>query len=231
MGTDLNDKRLFYNTIADDFDSIMDMYDTRKRLRIIFDDMLSERLNGKRILDAGCGTGWFSKEAHLRGGDVVSLDIGFNLLKKVREKCDTKGIAGDLLALPFKDGTFDIVISSEAIEHTEEPQLALRELVRVLKPDGTLAITTPNWIWHWAVVMGNALGMRRYQGNENWCGWWELKSWCAENNLVIKSIYGFHLFPFIFSFTHRMLDYLDRFGKVLGPIMLNIALKGEKKIE
>ncbi len=51
-------KRYFYDTIADDFDSIMDMYDTRKRLRIIFDEMLPDRLNGKRIPDAGCGTGW-----------------------------------------------------------------------------------------------------------------------------------------------------------------------------
>ncbi len=51
-------KRYFYDTIADDFDSIMDMYDTRKRLKIIFGDLLPERLNGKRILNADCGTGW-----------------------------------------------------------------------------------------------------------------------------------------------------------------------------
>jgi len=83
------EKSYFYNTFADQFDSKMNMYDTNKRLHIIFNQLLPESLKGKSVLDAGCGTGWFSKKAEEQGAKVTSLDIGYNLLRIVRNKCDS----------------------------------------------------------------------------------------------------------------------------------------------
>lgn len=54
------DKQGFYDSIADDFDSIMNMYDTERRIEVIFRDFLGgEDLKNKTLLDAGCGTGLF----------------------------------------------------------------------------------------------------------------------------------------------------------------------------
>ena len=74
-------KMLFYEFFADDFDSVVNMYDTRKRISVVFDELLAkEKLKNKKLLDAGCGTGWFSAVATKRGAQVTSMDIGKNFL-------------------------------------------------------------------------------------------------------------------------------------------------------
>src|SRR5437867_11712254 len=95
-------------------------------------------LSGLSVLDVGCGTGWFSQRAASRGARVTSLDIGVRLLEKARRRCRTRPIAGDACRLPLASNTFDLVISSECIEHTVDPTLALREIHRVTKPGGLL---------------------------------------------------------------------------------------------
>ena len=59
-----DDKERFYDTIAGDFDRTMNRYDLETRLRVVFDRLLGgEALAGVLLLDAGCGTGWFSAES------------------------------------------------------------------------------------------------------------------------------------------------------------------------
>lgn len=222
------DKRLFYNELAASFDSVMNMYDTEKRLRIIYEELLPGSLKGKLLLDAGCGTGWFSKRASEKGASVVSSDIGVNLLKVVASKCASKRAAGDLTSLPFKSNTFDIVVCSEAIEHTVEPRKALTELTRVLRPGGTIVLTVPNRFWFWSCWLANKLKLRPYEGLENWVGFSELKRWSEEAGVKVEKEFGFHMVPFVLSFTHPLIDVLDRI-KPLGPFMVNIALKGIKR--
>src|SRR5207302_7665259 len=53
---------------------------------------------------------------------------------------------GDALALPFADATFDHVIAAEVMEHIPADTTALAELVRVLRPGGTIAVTVPRWL-------------------------------------------------------------------------------------
>jgi len=55
-------------------------------------------------------------------------------------------VVGDALALPYPDGTFDVVIASEILEHVPEDDAAIAELVRVLRPGGRLAVTVPRWL-------------------------------------------------------------------------------------
>ena len=81
------DKEKFYDTIADDFDSIMNMYDTNRRLEVIFFDFLStENLKDKLLLDAGCGTGLFTINALDRGAIVTSVDISPKLVEITKRK-------------------------------------------------------------------------------------------------------------------------------------------------
>lgn len=218
-------KMHFYETFADQFDEKMNDYDTLRRLEVVFDQMLTEDLTGKSFLDAGCGTGHFSKMAVARGAFVTSMDVGPNLLAQVAKKCNSKRIIGNILKMDFADNSFDYVLSTEVIEHTESPETAISELIRVTKPGGICIITVPNKVWYFAIYIANKFKLRPYEGYENWISWRQLKNLIRCNGGILLDIRGIHLFPFIFNFTTGILRYLDRFGRLMGPIMLNIAVK------
>src|SRR3954451_21740111 len=114
---------------------------------------------GDRLLDLGCGGGRHAFEALRRGARVVALDRdqdelfdALTIIAAMDETGETvppaAGAAtnGDALALPFPDGAFDRVIAAEVLEHIPDDATALRELVRVLRPGGTIAITVPRWL-------------------------------------------------------------------------------------
>ena len=114
---------------------------------------------GERVLDMGCGAGRHAFEMYRRGADVVALDQDADELATVREwfaamreegsvpagaEADVK--QGDALDLPFSDGEFDRVVASEVLEHIPDDDRAVSELVRVLRPGGTIAVTVPRWL-------------------------------------------------------------------------------------
>jgi 2-polyprenyl-3-methyl-5-hydroxy-6-metoxy-1,4-benzoquinol methylase len=226
-------KENFYNSIADDFDSIMNMYDTNRRIEVIFDYFLgTENLNDKLLLDAGCGTGLFTKRAIERGADVTSIDIAVKLVELTKKKNPaTNAIEASLLKLPFDDNTFDYVMSSDVIEHTLNPYDATKELIRVLKPGGKICITVPNRsFWYFSVLIANLLKIRDYQGYENWVHYKEFRKFLTQNNIQIETYKGIHLFPFVFSFLNPLLYKLYRItDKKFGSLMVNIAAYGTKK--
>jgi len=113
---------------------------------------------GERLLDMGAGGGRHAFEAYRRGADVIAFDQDVEELAKVREwfaamkeadevpagaEADVK--EGDALALPFGDGEFDRIIAAEVLEHIPADIQAIAELVRVLRPGGTLAVSVPRW--------------------------------------------------------------------------------------
>ena len=112
-------------------------------------------LQGKRILEIGCGGGefccWLSKQPH-RPAQIVAADFAATAVKKGRASALEQRLFGilwevsDIQMLPFGDETFDTVISCETIEHVPDPPRAVRELTRVLKPGGRLFLTTPNYL-------------------------------------------------------------------------------------
>jgi SAM-dependent methyltransferase len=121
-----------------------------------------ERLHlqpGDLVLDLGCGFGRHAFEAARRGARVVAFDYAAAELKEVRgtfgamadagevagESC-AGTVQGDATGLPFGDATFDRVIASEVLEHIPDHAAALRELARVLRPGGTMAVTVPAWL-------------------------------------------------------------------------------------
>jgi SAM-dependent methyltransferase len=116
---------------------------------------------GQLVLDMGAGAGRHAYEVFRRGARIVALDYGFGELTQVRSifqamteageagtRSDSLGAAvnGDGTRLPFPDATFDRIICSEVLEHIPDDVAALRELRRVLKPDGILAATVPTWL-------------------------------------------------------------------------------------
>jgi SAM-dependent methyltransferase len=111
-----------------------------------------ELRSGDRLLDAGCGEGRHCFGALERGAHVVGLDLDRAALKARSEalrdranECRSLGamIHGNTFQLPFANETFDKVICSEVMEHVHDYRGAARELARVTKPDGMLAVTIP----------------------------------------------------------------------------------------
>jgi SAM-dependent methyltransferase len=102
---------------------------------------------GRRVLDAGCGTG-YGTEILVEAGaaSVDAIDISDEALAATRERVGDRVEAqrADLHELPFADGHFDLVVCFEVIEHVGEQGEALAELRRVLAPGGILIISSPN---------------------------------------------------------------------------------------
>lgn len=103
-------------------------------------------VRGKRVLDAGCGTGWGTKLLAAAGAQsVVGVDISAEAIEDSRRRTpEASFVEGDLQALPFEDGSFDVVVCFEALEHTHDVDLTLDHLVRVLAADGVLFVSSPN---------------------------------------------------------------------------------------
>ena len=222
-------KEYFYNTISETFDNQMNKYDLNKRLAIVFEKLLKPiEIKGRKFLDLGCGTGWFSKKAAESGAIVFSADIGLNLLKVSAIKCNSKKIVSDAGFLSFKDKTFDYILATELIEHTVDPKKTLREIFRVLKDGGTFVMTVPNNFWHFSISIANILKIRKYEGNENWVGYYQLQRWLKDEGFIVEKIFGFHLFPFVFHFLNPLLNRMDDFSNLYSPVMLNIAVRSKK---
>jgi len=114
---------------------------------------------GDRLLDLGCGAGRHAFEALRRGAQVTAFDYDEGELKDVAAMASALDQAGELpaaarsacargdaTALPFPDGSFDRIIAAEVLEHIDDDAAAMRELVRVLRPGGTIAATVPAFL-------------------------------------------------------------------------------------
>jgi SAM-dependent methyltransferase len=96
---------------------------------------------GARILDAPCGAGGLAVELRDRGYAAFGADIDSTAASALGDAFKAADLARPL---PWSDAFFDLVLSVEGIEHLENRHAYLREIARVLKPGGTLVLTTPN---------------------------------------------------------------------------------------
>jgi demethylmenaquinone methyltransferase/2-methoxy-6-polyprenyl-1,4-benzoquinol methylase len=131
------------------FDRIAPVYDAMNRVMTAGLDLRWRRLAasevvtpGDRVLDAACGTGDLALADHRAGAlEVTGLDFSPRMLERARHKAPgLRFVEGDLLALPFADGSFDAATVGFGVRNVSDLELALRELRRVLRPGGRVAI-------------------------------------------------------------------------------------------
>jgi ubiquinone/menaquinone biosynthesis C-methylase UbiE len=142
-------------------------------------------LEGKRVLDAGCGKGRFARIVKERypGAEVWGLDISSEMLRFVPQ--DIAKTAGTLTELPFSDGAFDAVYATESLEHAVEIERAVAEICRVARPGGRILIIdknaaqcgrlkTPDWErWFGRKELETLLGKHCREATSREISYWE----------------------------------------------------------
>lgn len=114
--------------------------------------LLNYKNENAKLLDFGCGIGLTLSSLASFFSHSVGCDVGELEIMATKELIDLLGLNSSAVLyngkrLPFKDNSFDIVTSVEVIEHVSKPNTMLKEIRRVLKPDGILHITTANRWW------------------------------------------------------------------------------------
>ena len=113
------------------------------------DFLLANVAGGQRVLDVGCGEGWFTSELGRAGAEAVGIDVAEEPLRRARRRdgsLDLRLVApcGGWSGSGLGDAEFDAVWAGEVVEHVADTAGLLSEMRRVLRPGGTLLLSTPD---------------------------------------------------------------------------------------
>ena len=150
---------------------------------------------GKLLLDISCGEGRLPVLAQNKGLKVAGLDFAFAGLRKVAHQAkDVVWITGDGEKLPFKDQFADYVTHVGSLEHYMNPERGVREIARVLKPDGKACVFVPNsfgvlgnikHVWLTGDVFDDGQPLQRYASRRQW------ETLLEDNGLNIEKTVGY----------------------------------------
>lgn len=199
----------------------------------------------KVVLDAGCGSGVLTLHLMNTCKSVYALDSNKEALSFLREKIrQTSGkksnvefIDADLRTIPLKDNFFDVVFLYEVIEHFsgDDLNLMVREIRRVLKKNGYLVLTTPNYhsIWplleflidffHLGITLRDEQHVIHFNPKK-------IAKFLLRNNFEIVKTGTFnHLSPFVALISFGLANRISKFefihGRNIGPSIFTVAQK------
>jgi len=139
-------------------------YTGRRKILTRFVEDICRRVTDRRprILDVGCGTG-----ANLlmlsKYGDAEGVDVSEDALAFCRERGLANVKLGAAEALPYDDGTFDLVTALDVVEHLDDDLAGLREMRRVLRPGGRVLLFVPTFMFLWGLQDDVSNHRRRYR--------------------------------------------------------------------
>lgn len=166
---------------------------------------------GKKILDIACGWGEVLALAKEKGLEVFGIDISKHAIKLARERIGGGNLqVAQAEKLPFKDNTFDYIVCIGSLEHFDSPEKALKEMSRVIKPNGRILIRVPNLYFLGHIFMAVRYGIFPSEGGQDFSerfstklGWKEL---ITSNKLRVKEVKKYNFIyatekvnPFIIS--------------------------------
>ena len=212
------------------------LHTTRRGKFDVWADVLADAgLDGsERVLDLGCGRGAvltavarLLPRGHAVGVDLWTADQSGNspdatrrnlVAEGVRERCAVT--TGTMTALPFRDGSFDVILALDALEHFPDDRLAIREIRRVAKPDALVLVTVPAFQFLWSPHDVAYHHFRRYTRGE-------LGTKLKEGGLSLQklSYYSMTVLPPVFAMRKlrsatqgKGEAHSDFFLKLPGPI-------------
>jgi SAM-dependent methyltransferase len=147
-------------------------YDRPACLRLLGD------VSGRTVLDVACGPGLYAAELVTRGARVIGLDLSPRMVELARERVPSGDFRVHDVATPLDwlpDASVDLVLFALAIEYVDERVAALRELCRVLRPDGALVLSRQHPTSDWLRMGGRYFDVRVVE--EVWQRGWHLRYW------------------------------------------------------
>jgi 2-polyprenyl-3-methyl-5-hydroxy-6-metoxy-1,4-benzoquinol methylase len=225
------EKEYCHERLGEEFRTALSEYDTQRRIEILVDRFLGrDRLEGRSVLEVGAGFGFFSDRLQRLGGLVTATDIGVQLLEEIRRKIGCRSECVDALSLieHFGSECFDVVLSSECIEHTPNPMEAVAQMAGVLKPGGYLALSTPNVLWSPVVRIATLAKVRPFDGLENFSSFRQIRDTLRKCGIRLVEERGLHLFPFQLP-LHSLSRWCDENLQGLRGLMINICILGQKE--
>jgi 2-polyprenyl-3-methyl-5-hydroxy-6-metoxy-1,4-benzoquinol methylase len=187
---------------------------------------------GGRILDIGCGTGVVSSVLKQANWNVIGLDISLEGVKKYCQAGFVGLLANVEYNLPFKDNIFDAVWISEVIEHIVEYQKLIKEIYRILKPNGCLYLTTPNsafYGYRLMYLLGKSPSELQHPYHVRFFNPKYLSTIIEANGFKVEKRLGQNIYMIMPSF---LIKTFDRLGETFSRIIMKIfACLGFKKVE
>jgi SAM-dependent methyltransferase len=168
--TQYDDPDGFYTLLADDTVSLVVEYGP---------------VAGRRVVDIGGGRGYFGEAFRRAGAESVFVEPFWDEMTDQGRKLGY-GVMGDGLRLPFADATFDVSHSSNVIEHVTDPRRLFDEMLRVLRPGGTMFLAFTNWF---SPFGGHETSPWHYLGGERAAVRYERKTGHAPKNNFGTSLF------------------------------------------
>jgi ubiquinone/menaquinone biosynthesis C-methylase UbiE len=206
---------------------------------------LAPPLETAKVLEIGCGGGDFSVYLSTRVRSLTAVDfspaaIDLAMSKRSANDANVEFRVADAQDLPFDDNAFDVIFSCECLEHLPDPQKALHEMFRVLRPGGELILTTENYsnamVIYWALAW-----VRREPFNsgdvvqpiENFFLFWRVKQMMRTAGLEVRRIIGAHHVFFAIPGFHPHLFVRKRFrspffARVFRPFARHVSFRAAK---
>jgi len=179
-----------YEAFADEFleharDGLFNAYYDRPACLALLGDVA-----GKRVLDAACGPGLYAAELVRRGARVIGFDQSPRMVEICRERVRPGEFRVHDLADPIgwlPDGCVDLALCALAIEYVDDRVAALRELRRVLRPDGALVLSRQHPTGDWLRHGGSYFDVRVI--HETWSKGWSVRYWLAPLQVTCEEIH------------------------------------------
>jgi SAM-dependent methyltransferase len=122
---------------------------------------------GQKILELGCGTGYFTHSLAETGAQITAIDISPDLLEVAQRECGRDNVTFEIqnaYALTYPDAVFDSIVGSSVLHHLEI-EVALTEIYRVLRPGGSIRFTEPNMLNPQIAVQKNVPAIKKRLGD------------------------------------------------------------------
>jgi 2-polyprenyl-6-hydroxyphenyl methylase/3-demethylubiquinone-9 3-methyltransferase len=219
---------IYFESIGEKFEIWSDDYDVQQRRKLFSRLFMASGvdLEGTKQLNAlevGCGFGGMTEffVQHLQ--NLTVMDISEGLSKATANKFDLQHMTADVTEMSATKNKWDIIVSSECIEHSSSPQKALEEMYRSLNLGGLLIVSTPNSLWKPVLRIGQLVRIRRFNDRELFISPRDVNA--LVNRLGGEVIYldGCHFFPWQIPFAKPVLRLLDAYAKKLYFLTINFG--------
>lgn len=168
-----------------------------------------EVTKAKRVLELGCGSGFMARAIKQ---EYIGVDISQRMLVQnpIAIKKNDSLICSDAANLPFSNESFDAVFSINLLEHTPQPEIVIKEAVRVLRKGGNIVMITPNGNIGWILEIAEMLRLKMPEGPHRFLKRWELNKYMRRYDLEVLEFRSIVNFPFGSYGISNRLQLLER---------------------